>query len=342
MAQSSAPRPQSSDRIVVALPQDLRPGFLEGVRAVSPRIEVVLVPNEGPVPPEAADAHVFYRSWAFRRAVVDEVIERARGLSWMHIPSAGVDLALTANVVERGFVLTNMRGIYDVPVAELAVGLILAAAKRLPTYFAAQREGRWHRAATWDEVQQEQTLPELLHGKTAAILGFGGTGGTTAGVLKALGMRVLGMRRGQRPDPRADAMYGPEGMGKLLGEADYVVLALPLTANTERIIDRKALERMKPTAWLVNVGRGRLVDDEALIEALESGRIAGACLDVFSREPLAQDHPYYRLPNVIMTPHIAGAFPELNEVDREVFVGELRRFVAGEPLRSVIDRARGY
>lgn len=331
-----------SSRIVVVLPLTLRPEFVDAVRDVDPRIEIVTVSNDAPLPDEVAGATVFYRSFALKHEVVDAVLDRAKGLEWVHVPAAGVDAALTPKVVQARYAITNMAGVYDQPVAELALAMMLAAAKCLPTYFAAQREARWHRAASWDEVKNERTLPQLMRGSTVAVLGFGGTGGTLAGVLKALGMRVLAYRRNPQPDPRADAVYGHNQLHAVLREADWVVLTLPLTKETERIIGERELAEMKPNAWLVNVGRGRLIDDDALVAALESGRIGGACLDVFTREPLPADHPYYRLPNVIMTPHIAGAFPELNDIDREFFVDELRRFVAGEPLKATIDRSKGY
>ncbi len=333
---------QSSTPIVVALPATIHPSFLDAVHQVSPRIDVVIVANDRPLPDGIERASVFFRSYALERDVVDAVLERARGLQWMHVPAAGVDVALTPDVMSANFAITNVTDVYDVPVAELSLAVMLAAAKRLPTYWNAQREARWHRAASWDEVEQEQTIPELLRGKTAALLGFGGTGGTLAGMLRPLGMRIIGFRREPRPDSRADAMYGPGQLHEVLSQGDFVVLTLPLTRATERIIGEAEFASMKPTAWLVNVGRGGLVDDDAMIAALEAGRIAGACLDVFSREPLPSDSPYYRLPNVILTPHIAGAFPDLNDRDREVFVAELRHFVAGDPLQSTIDRARGY
>src|SRR6266542_2437382 len=329
-------------RIVVVVPTTLNDEFVDAIRDVDERIAIVRVQPEGPVPDEAADATVFFRSYAIRRDTVDAVVDKARGLQWMHVPAAGVDVAMTPKTLERDFVITNVEGVYDAPVAELSLTVILAAAKCLPTYMAAQREGRWLRAASWDEVKQERTLPTLLRGATAAIVGFGGTGGTLATMLKPLGVRVIAVRHDLRPDPRADEVYGPDRLHEALRQADYVVLALPLTKETERIIGERELAQMKSTAWLVNVGRGRLVDDDALIAALESGGIGGACLDVFSQEPLPSDHPYYRLPNVIVTPHIAGAFPELNQVDRDYFVAQLRRFVKGEPLQAVIDRSKGY
>ncbi len=328
--------------LVIALPTSLREGFLEAVRAVSPRIRVVLIPTEGELPPEIADAEVFYRSFALPRPIVDAVVERATKLRWMHVPAAGIEAALTPKVMASNFVITNVSGVYDVPVAEHGLALILAAARRLPAYFAAQQERRWLRAATWDAVQQEQVLPFLLRGKTAAVLGFGGIGGTLAGYLKALGMRVLGVRRSGRPDWRADDMYGPDRLAEVIPQADFIVLTVPTTAATERMMGPEQIALMKPNAWLVNLGRGRLVDDAALLAALEGHRIGGAALDVFTQEPLSADSPYYGLPNVIVTPHIAGAFPELNEMDREYFVANLRRYVGGQPLHSVVDRDRGY
>jgi phosphoglycerate dehydrogenase-like enzyme len=328
--------------IVVVLPTTLRADFVDAVRDVDPRVEVVLVSNEDPLPDRVADAAVFFRSYALRREVVEGVVEQACGLQWMHVPAAGIDAALTPQVMDTDFVITNVAGVYDVPVAELSLAVMLAAAKCLPAYFAAQREAKWLRAASWDEVKKERTLPQLMRGSTVAILGFGGTGGTLAEMLRPLGVRIIAFRRDPRPDPRADAVYGPYQLHEILREADWVVLALPLTKETERIIGEQEIAKMKTNAWLVNVGRGRLVDDDALVAALQEERIGGACLDVFTREPLPEDHPYYRLPNVIVTPHIAGAFPDLNEVDRQYFVDELRRFVAGEPLKATIERAKGY
>ncbi len=178
-------------RILVILPATVRPEFLDAVRGVDPRIEVALIANDAPLSDEVADATVFYRSFALKREVVDAVLDRAKGLRWMHVPAAGVDAALTLQVVQASFTITNMVGVYDQPVAELALAMMLAAAKCLPTYFAAQREGRWHRAASWDEVKNERALPHLMRGTTVAVLGFGGARGTLAGVLNALGMRVL-------------------------------------------------------------------------------------------------------------------------------------------------------
>jgi phosphoglycerate dehydrogenase-like enzyme len=330
------------DRIVVAVPATLASDFQDEIRATSPRIDLVLIPNDAPTPELAAEASVFYRSWAMRRVAVDGVIERASGLRWMHVPSAGVDLTLTPNVMERDFVITHMPGVFDEPVAEFALGLMLAAAKRLPAYLQAQQRGEWLRAATWDDVHRETTMPVLLRGATLGIVGFGGIGRALAEMARPLKMRVLGYRREPRPDSLADAMYGPGQLGEVLAASDYVVLAVPLTPETQRMIGAAELAQMKSTAWLINIARGRLIDDDALVAALEAKQIGGAALDVATREPLATDHPYYRLPNVILTPHVAGAFPHMNDFDRRVFLDELRRFLAGEPPQNVVHREKGY
>jgi phosphoglycerate dehydrogenase-like enzyme len=334
----------SSERtpLVIVMPRDLRPGFHEAVRAVDPAIELALVSNDGPLPANVAQARVFYRSVALRREVVDNVLQHAPHLEWMHVPAAGVDAALTPEVLGREFIVTNVAGVYDEPVSEMVLTLMLAASKRLRVYFDAQRDHRWFRAATWDNVQQEAILPESLHRKAVAILGFGGIGRSLAEKLRPFQARILGYRRSGEPDPLADEMYGLDQLSELLPQADWVVLALPHPPATEHMNGRAELDLMKTTAWIVNIRRGRLIDDDALVAALTNGTIGGACLDVFSKEPLPADSPYWDLPNVIVTPHIAGAFPELNEIDREYFIADLRRYLTGQPLRSVVDREGRY
>jgi len=302
----------------------------------------VRIGNDETLPPEVAGADVFYRSWYFRRRTVDAVLQQARNLRWMHVPSAGLDIALSPDVIARDFTVTHMVGAFDEPVAEFALMLMFAAAKRLPTFIDAQRAREWAGVRAWDRVDEEQALPALLRGKTLGIVGLGGIGLALAQMVRPLRMRVLAYRRHPGPDRHAEIVYGPGELRQLLEQSDFVVLALPLTAETEHIIGPEELHWMKRSAWLVNIARGRLIDDEALVVALREERIGGACLDAFAREPLTTDHPYWSLANVILTPHAAGAFEELGDVDRDYFVGELRRFVAGRPLRGVVDRARGY
>ena len=332
----------ANEQMVVVVPSSLPLELQEEIRAVSSRVELCLVAPEVELPPSVVDAAVFYRSWSLPRRTVDAIVERATGLRWMHVPSAGVDIALTPNVLARDFIITHMVGVYDQPVAEFALALILAAAKRLPAYVRAQESAQWRGVGDWDEVGEGSVVPRMLRGATVGIVGYGGIGRALAELVRPFQMRVLVARRDPQPEPAVAGTYGPDRLDDLLRESDYVVLALPLTPETERCIGAEQIALMRPAAWLVNVGRGRLVDDDALVEALQQRRIAGACLAVFTREPLPASHPYYALPNVILTPHVAGAFPGLNEIDRQVFVTQLRRFVAGQPLQGVVDRARQY
>ncbi|MEA2640218.1 MAG: hypothetical protein QOF51_1612 [Chloroflexota bacterium] len=329
-------------QIVVVLPRVLPDDYFTAVQAVSPRVRVVPIGDDEPLPPVVADADVFYRSWAIRRATVEAVLNAATHLRWLHVPSAGVDVALSPQVMAGDFTITHMVGFYDEPVAEFALTLILAAAKRLPQFVLAQQEPRWAGVRSWDRIGEENNLPILLRGKTVGIVGFGGIGRALARQLQPLHVRVLGYRREPRPDRLAETVYGPGQLGELLGQSDFVVLALPLTADTDHMFNAELIAQMKPSAWLVNVARGRLIDDDALVNALRQQRIGGAALDAFAREPLAADHPYWSLPNVILTPHAAGAFAELAELDQASFIGQLRRFLAGRPLQGIVDRTRGY
>ena len=333
----TAPRP-----VVVLLYEGLPEAYVTAVRKVSPRIRVVLIGNDKPLPAEVAEATVLHRSWSLRHATVDAVLDTAPHLEWMHVPSAGVDVALRPKILERDFVITHMVGAYDRPVAEFALTLILAATKRLPSYFDAQREHRWAGVGSWDRVADQSALPAQLGGKTVGIIGFGGIGKALAAMVRPLKARVIALQRSPQADRRADLVYGPDRLPDLLAASDFVVLALPLTPQTERMIGGPEIERLKPTAWLINVARGRLIDDDALVSALRDGRIGGAALDVFSYEPLAADHPYWALPNVILTPHMAGAVQGVGELDQASFLAELRRFVARRPFKAVVPRSKGY
>lgn len=323
-------------------PSTMSPTFVTAVHRVAPDLEVVLVGNDGPIPNAAAEAQILYRSNEFRRDRVEALLDRARSLRWVHIPFAGVDGMLSPVFQERNIAVTHAVGLYDVPVAELALALILSTAKRLPLFAAAQHEGRWLGVQSWDNASALPHVPAMIRDQTVGIVGLGGIGGELAARLQPLGCRVLGMRRSGQPDPRADAMFGPEGLPELLAESDYVVLAVPLTDRTRALIGEPEIAAMKRTAWLVNVGRGALIDDDALIAALQEQRIGGACLDVFRREPLPAEHPYYGLPNVVLTPHVAGLFPGRTRAEIDLFVDELRRFLRGEPFRGSVNLAQGY
>lgn len=263
----------------------------------------------------------------------------ARRVRWVHSTAAGVGHVLFPELIESPVIVTNLRGLHAHSMAEQVLGMMLAFTRRLHVSRDLQTARRWAQAELW------RASPgfEELAGATLGLVGFGRIGGAIATAARPFGMRVLAVRRHPRPDPApADEQWGTERLGDLLERSDWVVLAAPHTGETDRLIGRAELARMKPTARLVNVARGALVDEEALIEALREGRLAGAALDVAQTEPLPPESPLWTMPEVILTPHTSGAGPRFWERVREQFAGNLRRFLAGQPLENVVDKRGGY
>lgn len=273
----------------------------------------------------------------FRWVKLRDVWPDARDLRWIHGAGAGVDPLLFPELVRSQVVVTNSRGIYDRAMAEYVLGLMLAVAKDLPRTVDLQRRREWqHRES------------ERLDGRTVVVVGAGSIGREIARLVRALGMRVLGVARHPRRtgpgtgDPAFERVVGIDDLQAVLPEADYVVLSMPLTPETRGLFGAAALARMKPTARLINVGRGAVVDEAALVDALRSRRIAGAALDVYAAEPLPAGHPYWDLPDVIVSPHMSGDFKGWREAVSALFVENFRRWLAGSPLLNVVDKERGY
>jgi len=262
------------------------------------------------------------------------VIARAPALRWIHARSAGLDGVLTPAVVAHPAVLTNGRGVFAPALAEFAVAALLHFAKDVPRLLRAQRAGSW-----------EPYDMRALAGATVGIVGYGSIGRETAARLRPFGMHVLALRREPErsgTDPLVDETLPPSRVRELAERSDAIVVAAPLTPHTRGLFGRDAIAAMKPTAVLVNVGRGPVVDEAALVTALEERRIAGAALDVFETEPLPPGHPFWRLPNVLLSPHCADHVPGWIEAATRLFLGNLERFRRGEPLANVVDKARGY
>jgi phosphoglycerate dehydrogenase-like enzyme len=246
---------------------------------------------------------------------------------------------LDAPVVRSNVTVTTASGIHAVPISEYVIGAMLAFAKGFPRAMRAQGERAWR--PYW---------PEELEQKTVGILGMGAIGARVALLCKALGMRVLAMRRSAEHrmtgegtgDPAVDEMLPPSELAYLLSESDYVVAAVPLTTETRGMIGEEQLRAMRPSAVIINIARGAIIDEQALVRALREGWIAGAALDVFQPEPLPPESELWGLENVILTPHISGGTPRYMERAVELFCENLRRYLASEPLRNVVDPARGY
>jgi glyoxylate/hydroxypyruvate reductase A len=300
------------------------PTYAELIRVPRSRARV----RAAATPSEAAeligDAEILY-AWKFP----SHLYARAPRLKWLQVMGAGVDWAAVPEL-PASVVVTRAPGIFGPWMAEYVVGWCSWVTQRVETYREAQRQRRW----------LDHVLPDRLRGKTLVIVGLGDIGRAIARAARALGMRVVGVSRSGRPVREAERVYGVGRLARALRDADFAAILLPLTPETTGIIGADALAAMKPTAWLVNIARGAVVNEAALLEALEQRRIAGAILDVFASEPLPPHHPLWRMDNVVITPHISG--PSTPEEIAPVFNDNLARYLAGKPLRHVVDRKRGY
>ncbi len=266
-------------------------------------------------------------------SVLEHVVARSPKLRWIHSASAGVDRISTAAIRERGLVVTNARGVFSRPIAEYVVMMSLAIARRLPQLLELQRE------RTWQPLRGRE-LAEL----TVGIVGYGSIGEEVARLLEPFGCRILATRRHPERGTTHESveLMALDRLGDLLEASDIVVVAAPLTEETAGMIGAEQLTRMREDAWLINIARGRLLDELALRRALEAGWIGGAVLDVFSEEPLTPDSPLYGTPNLVITPHTSWASTRVIERTVELFVDNLRRDAAGEPLRNLVDLDAGY
>jgi len=267
-------------------------------------------------------------------SVLDHIIARAPRLEWIHSFAAGVDRVATPAVRERGLVVTNARGVFSRPIAEYVVMMCLAIARRLPQLLELQRE------RTWQPLRGTE-----LGGMTVGIVGFGSIGSEIASLLAPFEAKVLATRRHSDRGAGEAAnveLLGLDQLDELLRRSDIVVVAAPLTEETAGLIGAAQLQQMPEHAWLINIARGRLLDELALRRALEAGWIGGAVLDVFNEEPLPPDSPLYGTPNLIITPHTSWSSDRVVDRSLELFVANLRRFAAGEPLENVVDLEAGY
>ncbi len=264
-----------------------------------------------------------------------ELLRRAKRLKWVHFAMAGVDDALHPALVDSPVLVTSSVGIHAWPVAEHAFAMILAFARGFVLASANQHERRWARRNIAYSILE-------LRGLTLGVVGLGHIGRAVASLGKAFGMYVVGANRHGGEVENVDEVLTPEGLPKLLSRADFVVLCVPLTAETRGIIGVDEFRLMKETAYLINVARGPLVREDTLLEALRHRWIAGAGLDVFETEPLPPDHPFYDLDNVIISPHVAGVTPHYWERMAKLFVDNFQKFLAGEEPETKVDKERGY
>ncbi len=350
-------RSSSSQPVRILIASYLEPHHVDRIREVSPRLEVVYEPHLLPRPRYAAD-HVgdaFERTeederrWVsllaeaevlfdFDRTHFADLPERAPSLRWVQATSAGIgQLVARHRYVERmpEAVFTTASGVHAVPLAEYALMSILMFRRKGLEMLADQRERRWERFASTD-----------LEGRSLAVVGVGSIGREVARVASAFGMNTVGVKRDVAGvDPASlhlEALYAFDDLHAALRDAEHVVLSAPHTPETEGMIGATEFALLAPGAILVNVARGALIDESALVDALQSGHVGGAALDVFQEEPLSPESPFWTMPNVLVCSHSAGTSDNENERITDIFCENLRRYLDGEPLRNVLDKNKMY
>ncbi|MDM5219539.1 D-2-hydroxyacid dehydrogenase [Peribacillus sp. NJ11] len=263
----------------------------------------------------------------------EEIVENATNLKWIMVMSAGLELMPFKAIEERGILVTNARGIHKIPMAEYTIGMLLQYEKKLKQLMKNEREELWHRKIEVGE----------LNGKTMLILGAGAIGGEVARLGKAFRMTTMGVNRSGKPVESIDHLYTLDNILEAVTDADYIVSVLPSTDETKGLLQKEHFKAMKETAVFVNIGRGDLINDEVLIEALEAGELAHAILDVFDPEPLGKGHPFWKMENVTVTPHLSSKSGEYLPRTFAIFEKNMREYLkAGKDFINVIDLSRGY
>lgn len=278
--------------------------------------------------------------------------EHASRLRWAQLYSAGAERLLEDPLFKTDILFTTMSGIHATPIGEYVLTTVLAWFHRLPLLLDWQHQQNWQRNSSL----KAEFLPQEIRGKTLGVVGYGSIGREVARLAKAFGMRIVAMQRGNdhrdtgfvfpdTGDPEGslpERYYQPEQLHAMLQVCDVVVIGVPLTKQTYHMFDRAAFGAMKPGAFLVNIARGDVCDEDALIQALADRQIAGAALDVFHKEPLPTDSPLWKMPNVLISPHITGLSEHYDERGAQVFEANLRRYLKGEPLYNLVNKERGY
>ncbi len=309
-------------------PDDVPKETLVHIQALAPQHTVVVTDQREEVERLLDDIEIAAVHFA------PQWITRAPRLRWYQQWGAGTDWLLRhPEAASRDFILTNASGVHAIPISEHILAMMLAFSRQLPAAFQAQAQHKWLR-----------DLPAFeLAGSTMVLIGVGAIGRRTARIASSLGMRVVGIRRDpSRSLPEVHQMVGPDQLLGVLPEADFVVLTAPLTRDTHHLLDARAFDKIKPSAYVINIGRGGTIDEKALIHALQTGVIAGAGLDVFASEPLPADSPLWSMNNVIITAHYSGTTPHYNDRAFEIFIDNLERYGKGQPLRNVVDKRLGY
>lgn len=308
--------------------------FAEWLRRDFPHLEVVHLHDYGRVNDEIADADI-----AIAWSLSGEQIKAAKKLKWIHSTATAVHALMSDELRGSNIVVTNARDVHGPVVAEHAIALVFALAKRLQQAMRYQQQKHWAQQDIWNTTPP----PRELKDATIAIIGLGGIGRPLAKMASSLGMRVIGVREHpERSCEGVEKIYGFDHLDEALAQTDFVILAAPVTPKTHHLMNAARLARLQPDAYLINVGRGVLIDEAALIDALRQKSFAGAALDVTEQEPLPQDSPLWAMENVFITPHIASLTEQMWERHYETFTQNLGRFLKNEPLQWMVDKEKAY
>ena len=284
--------------------------------------------------PAAADASVLF-NWSGSLALFRKVFGMCPNLRWVHSRSVGLERTLFPELMESPVPLTNGSGVFSASLGEFTLAAILYFAKDFRRMIRSQQARVWE---AFDVMS--------VSGQTVGIIGYGDIGRAIASRVRPMGMRVFAVKRNASSltagDPMVEQIYGPEQRIKMISLCDYVIVAAPLTSETRGMIGEQEFAAMRPTAVVINVGRGPVIDEASLVSALSNGRIKGAALDVFDHEPLPQGHPFYELENVLLSPHCADHTPDWLDNAMRFFIAQFERFREGEPLLNVVDKKLGY
>jgi phosphoglycerate dehydrogenase-like enzyme len=323
------------EKLKVLISFDLPGIYVDKIRRVSPNIEVLQSVGKEEALGLIEDVDILFAGFFSR-----ELFLAARKLKWIQAWGAGVDRLLLPEVVKSPVMVTNAGGVHPTPISEHVIGLMLCLCRKLHLFIRNQAERKWERFESWSSVEQV----EELSGKTVGVVGLGRIGSEIAQKAKCLGMRVVATKRdpSQNASKNVDRLFHPADLNQLCAESDFVVLSLPLTKETEGMMGEAQFKSMKRTAYFINVSRGKIVQEDKLVEALKQGWIAGAGLDTFENEPLPGNSELWDFRNVIITPHVAGSTPYYMERLTAIFCENLNRFLHEQPLVNVVDKTLGY
>jgi len=308
--------------ILLTLPEKIRMQYYDGLRGAFPYLTIDLVDHHSKVDPFIGDADILL---TFGAHMADHVLEKGKKLEWIQALGTGVDGIVDRPPFRKEVLVTNMHGLHGDSVPEAAVMLMLALARDLPRAMRNRNARKWERYPS-----------QLLKGKTVGIFGVGAIARSLAPKCKAFGMAVVGITSAPRAMEGFDRMVGREELARAARDLDFLVLLTPYTPETHGIVNAEVLGAMKPSAFLVNLARGGIVDEKALAHALREKKIAGAALDVFAQEPLPAEHAFWSMDNVIVTPHLGGFHDEYAEQALPTVVDNFREFLAGD-AKSMIN-----